>query len=399
MTRNIDSLMKVLISGAGIAGPALAYWLARRGVRPTVVERTPTLRVGGHAIDIRGVAVDVVEQMGLLPAIRDARTHIHTLSLVRGAGKRTIDVDIPRAQRGSRDVEIVRDDLVKILYDASKADAEYVFGDSISAIDGTRVTFASGSTRDFDLIVGADGQHSVTRRIAFGDEAEFARRVGAYLTIFSLPNVLGLEDRAMLYNVPGLAVAYYTMVGNARAKALLVYRGTEHDIDLRDEVALKTSLRTRFGALGWETRRFLDAMESTPDFYFDEIAQIHMPRWSQGNVVLLGDAAHGPSPLSGQGTSLALVGARVLADELAENGDASAAFAAYERRMRPFVKQNQELAGSGIKVLLPGSRLGIALRNTAMRAAPLLLRLGIGFGKKVEAASRAIDLPPVGAAP
>lgn len=391
--------MKVLISGAGIAGPALACWLARRGLRPVVVERTPALRVGGHAIDIRGVAVDVVEQMGLLPAIRDARTRIRTLSLVRGEAERTIDVDIPRAQRGSRDLEIVRDDLVRILYEASKEAANYVFGDSVRAIDGTRVTFASGSAADFDLIVGADGQHSGTRRVAFGGEAQFARPLGAYLSIFSLPNVLGLEDRAMLYNVPGLAVAYYTMVGNERAKALFIFRSDSHDLDLGDEAALKADLRARFGALGWETRRFLDAMESTPDFYFDEISQIHMPRWSHGNVVLLGDAAHGPSPLSGQGTSLALVGARVLADELAGTGDVRAAFAAYEARMRPFVKQNQELAGSGIKFLLPSTQLQIRLRNTAVRALPLLFRLGIGFGKKVEAASHAIDLPPAGASP
>jgi 2-polyprenyl-6-methoxyphenol hydroxylase-like FAD-dependent oxidoreductase len=386
--------MNVLISGAGIDGPALAFWLARRGLRPVVVERAPALRVGGHAIDVRGVAVDVVEQMGLMAAVRAARTRIRTLSVVRGDGKRPIEIDVLRALDGSTDTEIVRDDLVRILYDATKDDAEYLFGDSIAAIDDTQVTFASGARRSFDLIVGADGQHSATRRVVFGDEAAFARPVGAHIVIFSMPNELGLEDQAMLYNEPGHGVAYYTMLGNRRAKALFIYRSAERITDLRDEAALKASLRARFEHVGWEARRLLAAMDTSPDFYIDEIAQIHMPRWSKGRLVLLGDAAHGPSPLSGQGTTLALVGARVLSDALAAQRDAPAAFAAYERRMRPFVEQNQRLVSSGMQMLIPDSRIAIQLRNGAMRLFPLLQRLGVGFGSKLERASRAIDLAP-----
>lgn len=388
--------MKVLISGAGIAGPALAYWLARRGMRPLVVERTPSLRLGGHAIDIRGVAVDVIEQMGIETAVRAASTHIRTLSMVRAGGRRRpVSMDIPRAMEGSRDTEIVRDDLVRILWEATKDDVDYVFGDSVAAIDDGRVSFESGKTGEFDLIVGADGQHSTTRRIVFGDERQFSRPLDAYLTIFGLPNDLRLTDHAMLHNLPGRAVAYYTMAGNERAKGLFVYRSRERVEDLRDEAAIKASIRARFADAGWETPRLLDAMDVTDDFYFDEVAQIQMPSWSKGHVVLLGDAAHGPSPLSGQGTSLALVGARVLADELRDRGAVTSAFAAYESRMRPFVAPNQEIAASGMQFLLPDSKLAISLRNTALRMIPLLLRLGIGFGKKMERASRAIDLPPV----
>jgi 2-polyprenyl-6-methoxyphenol hydroxylase-like FAD-dependent oxidoreductase len=389
--------MDVLISGAGVAGPALAFWLARAGMRPVVVERTPALRLGGHAIDVRGAAVDVVEQMGLLAAIRAARTQLKTLSFVRAPEKSPIEVDIPRAQpSGTRDVEIVRDDLVRILYDATKSEAEYLFGDAIAAIvdadSQVSVTFASGTVRQFDFVVGADGQHSATRRLVFGDEDAFTHRIGAYLAIFSLPNLLGLQDRAMLYNEPGHAVAYYTVAGNERAKALLSYRSHAR-IDLQDESALKAALRERFRRVGWESGRILDAMDASPDFYFDEIAQIRMPKWSSGRVVLLGDAAHGPSPLSGQGTTLALVGARVLAGALAAHSEPRSAFAAYERRMRPFVQRNQALASGGLGLLIPASRFSIGVRNAAMRLFPLLLRLGIGFGKKLEAASRAIELP------
>jgi 2-polyprenyl-6-methoxyphenol hydroxylase-like FAD-dependent oxidoreductase len=312
-------------------------------------------------------------------------------------------VDIPRARRtargGSRDVEIVRDDLVRILYDETKSDAEYIFGDSVSLIveddERTRVTFSTGKTRTFDLVVGADGQHSATRRIVFGPEEAFTQRMGAYLAIFSLPNLLELEDHAMVYNEPDHAVAYYTMQGNQRAKALLMYRG-EPGLDLSDERAIKASLHERFRRTGWQTARLLDAMDASPDFYFDEVAQIHLGAWSRGRVVLLGDAAYGPSPLSGQGTSMAIVGARMLADALTirtHHTDLSGAFAAYEQRMRSFVSKNQALARSGMGLLIPGSRATIAVRNGAMRVFPLLLRLGVGFGRKIERASRAIELP------
>lgn len=335
--------------------------------------------------------------MGLLPAIQAARTHLKRLSFVRTAGKSSITVDIPRAQpSGSRDVEIVRDDLARILYDATKSDADYLFGDSVAAIAdaGTqvRVTFAGGAVRPFDLVVGADGQHSTTRRLMFGDEDAFAHPIGAYLAIFSLPNVLSLDDEAMLYNEPGRAVAYYTVAGNRRAKALLLFR-SDARIALHDESALKASLRERFRLVGWEAQRILHAMDASPDFYFGEIAQIRMPAWSRGRVVLLGDAAHGPSPLSGQGTTLALVGARVLASALAAHPEPQPAFAAYEQRMRPFVQRNQALASGGLDLLIPASGFSIALRNAAMRLFPLLLRLGVGFGKKIETASRAIELP------
>jgi 2-polyprenyl-6-methoxyphenol hydroxylase-like FAD-dependent oxidoreductase len=157
-------------------------------------------------------------------------------------------------------------------------------------------------------------------------------------------------------------------------------------------------LRERFQHIGWEARRVLDALDSTPDFYFDEIAQIHMPSWSRGRVVLLGDAGYGPSPLTGQGTTLAIVGARVLAATLAAHPTAAAAFAAYEQRMRQFVQMNQQLASTGLGLLVPGSRAAILLRNAAMRVFPLLMRLGVSFGNKLEKSSSAIELPPRAAA-
>lgn len=389
--------MRVLISGAGIAGPALAWWLARYGVQAVVVERSADLRVGGHAIDIRGVALDVIERMGVAEEVRRAKTQLRKLSFVRGGGKSPVDIPISRAQAGRRDLEIVRDDLSRILYEASRDDVEYIFGDSIAALEQlgseVEVTFASGATRSFDIVVGADGQHSMTRRLAFGAEAMFTRRFGAYLSIFGVPNLFDLEDTALLYNEPGRAVASYSTVGNQSAKALFLVRSSRPYEELREEAAQKRFLADAFRDAGWETRRLLDALPSSSDFYFDEIAQIHMPSWSSGRIVLLGDAAHGPSPLSGQGTSLALVGALVLADALVAHSQPSAAFAAYEKHMRPFVHANQELANFGLRTLIPDSMFFIHFRNTIARFVPLLMRLGVRMDKKIQRAAHAIELP------
>jgi 2-polyprenyl-6-methoxyphenol hydroxylase-like FAD-dependent oxidoreductase len=397
--------MRALISGAGIAGPALAYWLGRCGVRATVVERSPTLRVGGHAVDIRGVAVDVIERMGLIESVRAARTQLRMLSVVGRPGKPTLDIPVARAQPGHRDLEIVRDDLARILCEASRNDAEYLFGDAIAQIengsDAAHVTFVSGRRQSFDLVVGADGQHSATRRIAFGPESAYARRFDVYVSIFGIPNLLGLQDRATVYNEPGRAIGTYSTVGNERAKALFLVRSTRPYDELREEPAQKQFLLEQFRGVGWETPRLLDALATCSDFYFDEVAQIHMPSWSNGRVVLLGDAAHGPSPLSGQGTTLALVGAYVLADALISARGAphpSAAFAAYERRMRPYVLPNQDFASQGIRFLLPDSKLTIQLRNLLVRAMPLLARLGLRSDKQLQRISRAIELPELRAA-
>lgn len=391
--------MRVLISGAGIAGPALAWWLARYGAQAVVVERSADLRVGGHAIDIRGVALDVIEHMGVLEEVRRAKTQLRTLSFVRSNGKGTVDIPITRAMADRRDLEIVRDDLSRILYEASRDDAEYIFGDAIAHLEQSssevQVTFESGATRGFDVVVGADGQHSLTRRLAFGPESAFTRRFGAYLSIIGIPNLFDLQDRALLYNEPGRAVASYSTVGNQRAKALFLLRSARPYEELREEAAQKRFLTEEFRSAGWQTGRLVDALATCADFYFDEIAQIHMPRWSEGRVVLLGDAAHGPSPLSGQGTSLALVGALVLADALVTHSQPSAAFAAYEQHMRPFVRANQQLASFGLRTLIPDSRFFIHVRNAFARIVPLLMRLGVPLDKKIQRAANAIVLPAV----
>ena len=392
--------LTVLISGVGIAGPTLAYWLVRRGHTPVLVERMPELRVGGHAVDIRGTALGVTERMGLETAVREARTQILTLSAVRPDGRRTHDVALRpiHEMRGDREVEIMRDDLVRILFDAVAGDVEVVFGESIRALtprdDSTvEVEFNSGAPRVVDIVIGADGQHSAVRELAFGPERGFTRHLGAYLSIYTVDNLLGLRDQAVLYNEPGRAAAMFTARGNQRAKVVLLFRSDPLDIDFGDPAAQRGLLRHRFAGMGWETERLVAAMADAYDFYFDEMSQVRLPGWSTGRIALLGDAAYGPSPMSGQGTSLALIGAYLLAHHLAATPDVLTALALWEKQFRPNVEDNQALATDGMSTLLPASRLGIFTRNQAMRLLPLLARFGRGFGGRIERASRAVTLP------
>ena len=388
---------EILISGAGIAGPALAYWLVRRGHRPVLVERTPELRVGGHAVDIRGTALEVIERMGLETAVRDARTQILTLSAVRPDGVRSYDVALRpmHEARGDREIEIMRDDLVRILFGAVSDDVEVAFGDSVRSLtqDGARVAveFDRGTAREVDLVVGADGQHSSIRELTLGPERGLTHHLGAYLSIYTVDNLLGLRDRAVLYNEPGRAAAMFTVRGNQRAKVVLLFRSPALDIDFGDPSAQYDVIRRRFTGMGWYTKRLIESAPDAYDFYFDEMSQVRLPRWSTGRVALLGDAAFGPSPMSGQGTSL--IGAFLLAHHLAAESDPATALDLWENEFRPNVVLNQALATDGMSTLLPASRLGIFARNQTMRVLPLLARFGRGFGGRIERASRAVTLP------
>ena len=365
-----------------------------------LVECTPELRVGGHAVDIRGTALEVIERMRLDAAVRDARTQILTLSAVRRDGVRTYDVALRRMReaRGDREIEIMRDDLVRILFGAVSDDVEVVFGDSVRALtaqDGARVAveFEHGSAREVDVVIGADGQHSAIRELTMGAERGLTHYLGAYLSIYTTDNLLGLRDQAVLYNEPGRGAAMFTVRGNQRAKAVLLFRSPPLNVDFGDPAAQHDVLRQQFVGMGWHTALLVESIPDAYDFYFDEMSQVRLPRWSTGRVALLGDAAFGPSPMSGQGTSLALIGAFLLAHHLVGELDPLTAFELWEKGFRPNVEVNQALATDGMSTLLPASRFGIFARNQMMRVLPQLARFGRGFGGRIESASRAVTLP------
>ncbi|MBT2227685.1 FAD-dependent monooxygenase [Nonomuraea sp. NEAU-A123] len=362
----------VLISGASVAGPALAYWLHRYGFTPTVVELAPELREGGYKVDLRGVAMDVVDRMGLTPAITRYSTRMRGGAWVNEAGKplATLGPDLI-GLRAPGDDEVLRGDLARIVYDATKHGVEYLFGDSITGLtqshDGVMVTFERAAPRMFDLVIGADGLHSNLRARGFGDESKFVRPLGMHACVFTVPNHLGLDRWELIYPTPGKVVNLYSTRQSA-AKAQFIFPSPAVLPDRRDVAAQRRLVAETFAGAGWESATLLAAMPHSPDFYFDSASQVHLDRWSAGRVALVGDAAHSPSPLSGQGTSLALVGAYVLAGELkAAGGDHRVAFARYQEEMRGYVDVNLSLGESNAKQMVAGSTRQILMQTTMMR--------------------------------
>jgi 2-polyprenyl-6-methoxyphenol hydroxylase-like FAD-dependent oxidoreductase len=390
----------VLISGAGLAGPVLAFWLQRYGFRPTVVERAPDLRTGGYKVDVRGAAVEVLKRMGLFEAAREADTGMRHITYVRPDGRpiAVMDANLLMGRRDD-DLEVMRTDLTRILYDAGEA--EYLFGDSIDALaetgDGVDVTFAGGATRRFDLVIGADGLHSATRRLVMGEVP--LRHLGAYISIFTVPNHLGLDREEVFLSRPGRMIFLYSTGPSAPAKAGMVFASPEL---ARGDVTREV-VAGHFGDLGWEVPRLLDAMSTADDFYLDSLSQVELPRYSAGRVALIGDAAHCPAPASGQGTSMALVGAYVLATSLAAaDGDHRAAFAAHEAAVRPYAELNMAFGRKMAKDMVPAGRFSVAVRNYGMRSLkyhPRKHQVIARVTRPLHEAANAIQLPrPVGRA-
>ncbi|WP_395575660.1 FAD-dependent monooxygenase [Streptomyces sp. BK79] len=362
----------VLISGASIAGPVLAFWLNRYGYAVTVVEKAGALRSGGYPIDVRGTALEVVRRMGILPRLREAHIDLRRLTFLEGDGSEVASLH-PHSVTGGvagRDLEVRRGDLSDALHTAVRDDVEFVFNDSIDTLDqsghGVDVTFRGGARRTFDLVLGADGMHSRTREMLFGPEDQFHHYLGYCFAVFTLRNTLGLSREAVMWNSPGRAAALYA-VDDDEVHAFLNFAHPHPPFEaFPDLQAQRDLVATVFADAGWEVPGMLAALRHADDVFFDAVSQIRMPRWSNGRVALVGDAAWAPSFLTGQGTSLALVGAYMLAGSLADR-DHTAGFAAYESSTRDFVTMNQALVGNGGATLFPTTPQTLAERNDRLR--------------------------------
>ncbi len=398
-TNRTSQQKRVLISGASIAGPALAYWLNKYGFDVTVVERAPALRPGGYGVDLRGAAIKVVEKMGILDEIRAQDTEMQGVYFVNAEGKTEGQMsDAAMANHQGVDIEIMRDDLSQILYGLTKDTVKYMWGDQITDLqemaDGIQVQFEHALPQTFDLVVGADGMHSGVRKLTFGNESQFSTPLGCYISIFTLDNYLNIDHRELFHNVPGKTVGMYSARNNTEAKGMFLFRSKPLEYNFHDSEAQKKLVAAAFAdQTTWETQTLLKYMHEAKDFYFDSISQIHMSVWSKGRVALVGDAAYGPSPLSGQGSSLAIVGAYVLAGELKlANGDFAAAFAAYEQSMRPFAQRNQKIGKMVANSMVENSRLRILLRNVTLRVPGLMSGMFKMITKSVAKAANNIVL-------
>ncbi|KRC56607.1 MULTISPECIES: FAD-dependent monooxygenase [unclassified Nocardioides] len=371
--------IKVLVSGASIAGPALAHWLHRRGATVTVVEQATGLRPGGQAVDARGVAKEVIRRMGLDAAVRAACTDTKGAYSVDAEGNvlETYRADDNDGDGYVSEIEILRGDLAQLLYDDTSPQVEYLFDDRITELtqdaDGVDVVLASGERRRFDIVVGADGLHSSLRGMVFGPREEFVRHLGLVLAFFTVPNEFGLDGWMYDHQEAGRWAGLRPVPDDSQAIAMLSFPAPDFAIDHRDLDAQKRLLHEQMAGFGWKTSRILAHVDDAPDFYLDQVAQVVMDDWSRGRVGLIGDAAFCASPMSGAGTGLAMVGAYLLAGELAAAGwDPAAGFAGYRERMRDYVDANQEIGRMHVDMLTatePGPEPDMEAMNSLIERA------------------------------
>ncbi|WP_063755353.1 mycothiol conjugate amidase Mca [Streptomyces sp. NRRL S-337] len=343
---------KVLISGGGVAGSSVAYWLRQHGYAPTVVERASALRRGGQAVDFRGPALTVLERMGVLDQVRKRDTGMGDCTVVDAAGE---PYAVIPAVGYAGELEVLIDELIEILHDRTAGTGvEYRFGDSITALvpddDGVDVTFEHAPPERFDLVIGADGAHSAVRSLAFGPETDFAQYLGCYYAYWETDNHLGLDREGMATgDGRTAALSVFAVKDNQRTRVGLLFTSEDQlDVYRHDRQAQTAILKARSAHLGWQTPILLKQLDAAADLYFDAMTQIRMDTWSTGRIALVGDAAYCAAPTSGRGTSQALIGAHTLAAELAAaGGDHTVAFAAYEETMRPYVEHNQAIGVQG----------------------------------------------------
>ena len=372
----------ILIVGGGIAGPALAFFLHRYGMKPVVVERALQLRASGQTVDLRAEGKEIVSRMGIESKVHEKTTQEQGVMIINSAGQScaSFDVNDSNGQSFTKEIEILRGDLVNILYQHTRNDVEYIFGDHPVAIhdrgNQVHVKFASGNTRDFDLVVGADGIHSKTRRLVFDEELPISY-ADLYTAYFSIPHHESDGNWARWYNAPGGRGIVLRPDNQGKTRVLLNFRSKERGYENLDVAEQKCLLQKLFVDAGFEAPRILNELSNADDFYLDSIGQVKMDHWTQGRVALVGDAGYCPSPITGMGTTLAFVGAYILAGELARNQDYIEAFKQYETLMRPYVTKAQKISPGSVSIATPQTSTGIALRNVLLSfvARPAVSRL------------------------
>ncbi len=362
--------MKVLIVGAGIAGPTLAFWLNKSGHEVTIVEHAPELRSGGYLIDFWGAGFDVAERMGIVPELR-TRGYLFTEARAVDRNGRKIASFNPEAviESNKRYLSIPRTDLAAVIYDSLGGAVELMLGNTVRELadDGerVRVTFESGSTRDFDLVIGADGLHSRVRRLAFGPDEQFEKYLGMVVAAFDAERYPRRDELvAMMY----AEVGFQAIRLSFRDDATLLLFSLRHDGDVPHERSAQEGLlREKLSGTGWEVPEMLAVMPNAKNFYFDSVSQIQMPSWSTGRIALVGDAGACPSFLAGQGSALAMVEAYTLAAELARTSDHREAFARYEERLAPLIRSKQDAAqGLGL-AFAPKNTFQLFVRNSVLK--------------------------------
>ncbi|MDN5861102.1 MAG: FAD-dependent monooxygenase [Pseudonocardia sp.] len=359
--------MKILISGGGVAGMTLAYWLHRYGHQPVVVERSPHGRLGGYGFDFHGTGFDIAQRMGVVDDLTPFQLPVEAVVYLNDTGKVTARLTTELLRKIIRGpyMGLMHSGLEEVLIDAISGNVEIRYQQSIAAVcqdlDHVQVSFADGTREGFDLLVGADGIHSRTRELVFGPQDTFARYLGYYMASYPLTDRYGLGPVRAHYTEPGRQVVVYPTNQPGELIALYLFKAPDQGAIPRTE--RRDRLRAAFAGMGWITGRLLADAPDSEAIFMDTMTQIEMPRWHHGRVGLIGDACGSMTLLSGQGVAMAMAGGYLLAEALNDNVDHQAAFRHYQQRMHHEVSNRQRNARTFARLLAPDTRLGVAASN------------------------------------
>ncbi|MBS1748006.1 MAG: FAD-dependent monooxygenase [Bacteroidetes bacterium] len=364
----------ILISGAGIAGTTLAFWLKKFGFNPTLLEISPKIREGGYAIDFMGAGYNVAERMGIVPDLKKVDIDFSTLRFVDKNNNEKGSMNYQKIKNflKGRAFTLLRSDLAKVIYNNLDKDIEVIFGNTIKNIEQDEekvvITFSNGTKQNFDLLIGADGLHSNVRKLVFGEETQFEKYYGYYTSSYTINNASIGNNAFSMYNVPYKQVAIYSNKENKTTTFFIFTSIEKLSYQQHDSGKQKQILKAAFGDSGWMCPQLLAEVDTATDFYFDSISQIKMECWHKGRVSLVGDACYCPSLLSGKGSTLAMAGAYILAGELKQaGGDFNEAFHQYEKLFKPFMEKKQKAAQFFAKSFIPKTNYGIWMRNLAFK--------------------------------
>lgn len=361
---------KVLISGASIAGLSTAYWMNRLGYQVTVVEMASEPRTAGAAVDLRGITVDIAKRMGIFEQLKADRLHVEMVEFknAEDVTEGSILLANDDAELPEDEIEIERDKFIPYLFNELKNDVEFIFKNSITALneteDNIQVTFKDGLQKTFHLVLGCDGMHSGVRKIWFGDETEYAHFLNAYFSLTIVNKLLVKQKTMQMYNVPDKAITL-NAYNNKTDIIFCFYSENEIPYDYRDIEQQRKIITDQFSGQSWRTSELLEEVQQSKNFYFDKFCQIKMPSWTKGRVALVGDAGYCASPAAGMGASLSMNGAAALADALEKhNGNFKLAFEDYNKNLRPFIEEVQAMAELNVKEnFIPRTEEEIRKRN------------------------------------
>ena len=378
-----------LISGAGIAGPTLAFWLRRAGFVPTIIEHARALRAGGYVVDFWGLGYDIAERMGLAADLERIGYHMREMRIVDGVGKRVagFGTTVFTELTGDRFITLGRADLSRLLFDTVKDNVEVIFGDEIIGLredaEGVEVQLRHSPVRRFDLVIGADGLHSRVRTLVFGPEEQFEKQLGYIAAAFEVRGYRPRDEEIyVIYCEPGRMVGRFALHDDRTLFLFVFAHATEPAIP--DLAKQKAILHKHFGKAKWECPQILRELDRAEDLYFDRVCQIRMDRWSRGRIALVGDAAFCVSLMAGQGSALAITAAYVLAGELAKaDGRHKVAFDNYERTLRRFIETKQRGASHFAAAFAPRTQWGLFIRNQVIKAFAIPGMARLSFGRDI----------------